>query len=475
MRYLSNLLALTIIIFLLFVPFGSRAIVFQQNELSKAIQLFDKRQYAEAEKLFEQLIKTQPDDFMVNYFYGACRTENGHFSDRDLAYLEKASREVSPLDIDYYFGMQYHAKKDWETALFHYNIFSKTAEEAELKRVNLTTKIEQCKNQISPFTWVSASEVLPDSNFTFANTNTINEANILTNDTIILPDSTHQFSDTKQNSIPVNNNTSEVLTNSTETHLTIHEPVPIDPTIDFSVNHEISYKKLSSFRTTEGKQLFEQATNKQKELDAVLKTTNNLRVLYSSTTKKSEKDSLGQRILSLEERSYDLKSEVNELFTKAKLTENEYWTIATEDEKATFISMLNSPKINEISLTSAIQDTGDLEIPDILIDNSAAIKKPSEPVNKDLSYKIQIGAYSRGLPASVKRLFDKLSLIRNIDNYTDDRGVVVYTTGNLTNFTDATTMLKQVQQEGVEDAIIAAYFKGKRIPLAEAKALEGIQ
>jgi hypothetical protein len=79
------------------------------------------------------------------------------------------------------------------------------------------------------------------------------------------------------------------------------------------------------------------------------------------------------------------------------------------------------------------------------------------------------------LPTSVKRLFDKLSLIRKIDNYTDDRGVVVYTTGNLVNLEDAMTMLKQVQQEGVEDAIIAAYFKGKRIPLTEAKALEGIK
>ena len=116
-----------------------------------------------------------------------------------------------------------------------------------------------------------------------------------------------------------------------------------------------------------------------------------------------------------------------------------------------------------------------MEIPEILVDNSAEKAKSAEPTNKDLSYKIQIGAYSRGLPTSVKRLFDKLSLIRKIDNYTDDRGVVVYTTGNLVNLEDAMTMLKQVEQESVKDAIITAYFKGKRIPLTEAKALEGIK
>jgi hypothetical protein len=101
--------------------------------------------------------------------------------------------------------------------------------------------------------------------------------------------------------------------------------------------------------------------------------------------------------------------------------------------------------------------------------------KPTKPANDDLLYKIQIGAYSRGLPISIKKLFDKLSLIRKIENYTDDKGVVVYTTGNLKKLDDAMVLLKQLQQEGVEDAIIAAYFKGKRIPLTEAKELEGIK
>ncbi len=152
MRLMSNILLLTTVAILLFVPTRSKSENFQENELTKAIQLFDKKQFEEAESLFGKVLKVRPDDFMVNYFYGACRTENGHYSDRDLAYLEKASKEVSPLDIDYYFGVQYQAKEEWEKALLYYGIFGKTADENEQKRVNLAEKIEQCKNQINPFT-----------------------------------------------------------------------------------------------------------------------------------------------------------------------------------------------------------------------------------------------------------------------------------------------------------------------------------
>ena len=75
------------------------------------------------------------------------------------------------------------------------------------------------------------------------------------------------------------------------------------------------------------------------------------------------------------------------------------------------------------------------------------------------------------MPSYKKRLFDKLSLIRKIEKYTDDKGVVVYTTGNLTNYEDAEKMKNQVKQEGIKDARIVPYLKGKRITLEQAKEL----
>ena len=53
-----------------------------------------------------------------------------------------------------------------------------------------------------------------------------------------------------------------------------------------------------------------------------------------------------------------------------------------------------------------------------------------------------------------------------------DKGVVVYTTGNLSTYEDAVKMQNQVRQEGVEDAFVVPYFNGKRITLKEAKEIE---
>jgi hypothetical protein len=72
----------------------------------------------------------------------------------------------------------------------------------------------------------------------------------------------------------------------------------------------------------------------------------------------------------------------------------------------------------------------------------------------------------------MKPVFSKISVIRKVENYTDDKGVVVYTTGNLTNYDDAVLMQNQIRQEGIKDPIIAVYLNGKRITLEQAKELE---
>lgn len=478
MRFLSNIPALTTFIILLFVPFVSISLEFQQNELTKAIQLFDKRRYEEAEILFQKLLKERPEDFMINYFFGACRTENGHYSDRDLAYLLKASKEVSPLDIDYYFGVQYQAKKDWAKALFYYGIYGKTANEEEQKRVSLAKRIDQCKNQINPFTReteisfdsiVETKPVITEiSNIQKSDSVNINQPGTMEQD------SDYVIQENEKPETTYNDRLKEI--DSIIYVSTSNSSKSNELPVYFNINSEISYNNLSNFRTREGKQLFEQGNNKQQELNTVLGTAKNLRTDYVSAATQSVKDSLGLKIMGLENRSIELKNEINQFYARAKQTENDYWNKATEDEKATFLVMLkNADKQQDESETPSTEDKSALEIPKILVNDKSPINKSTKQENKDLTYKIQIGAYSRGLPLSTKKLFDKLSLIRKIENYTDENGVVVYTTGNLTKFDNALQLLKQVQQEGVEDAIIAAYYKGKRIPLTEAKELEGIK
>jgi hypothetical protein len=66
MQLKSTSVFLTILFNLLFVPLLLNAEAFQENPLTKAIQLFDKEKYADAEILFKKLLDERPDDFMVN-------------------------------------------------------------------------------------------------------------------------------------------------------------------------------------------------------------------------------------------------------------------------------------------------------------------------------------------------------------------------------------------------------------------------
>ncbi len=467
---------LTLFWTILFVPIWANSQVSVENQLTKAIQTFDKGNYTEAEPMFRSLLKERPDDFMINYFYGACRTENGHYSANELNYLKKASQEVSPLDIDYYLGVQYQAQENWEQALKHYNKYGKIANPKELERVSLTEKIQQCYDKINPF---PVEELEEDVTTPIVTTG--EESLIVSGELIDSQNSLEILGDSlQQNQVYVNESIDSLVVEK-ETSA----PVEILPTteeehISFNINSEITYHFQSQFKTKEGKELFVSARDKQNDLDQIMQELDFLRDKYAQTYNRNQKDSIGQKILEYENNSYDLKNEINNMQIRSKSLENEYWQNASDQEINDFI--LNSKKITEAKIThnkveiTVQNDSSEATIPEILVENMDSPGTTQNPGNtSELIYKIQIGAYSRGIPSYKKSLFNKISLIRKVDNYTDEKGVVVYTTGNLTNFEDALVLQKQVRQEGVEDAFIVPYLNGKRITLEQAKEIEGIK
>ncbi|MEZ5104147.1 MAG: hypothetical protein R2757_06610 [Draconibacterium sp.] len=462
---------LTLFLMFLFVSAQADSKTIQENLLAKAIQLFDKKDFKEAEPVFRELLNERPDDFMINYFYGACRTENGHYSKKTLAYLQKASKEVSPLDIDYYLGVQNQAQENWEQALKHYNKFGKTVGENESKRVNLPEKIQQCYDKINPYP-VEKDEPEPLADSTMATENITLAATTLADSSVEKQDSL------QAEELYEENQDSTFAEKMPEPDAVSVIEAPADPQINFSINSEITYKLLSQFKTEEGRELFKSATEKQKQLDKNLKTLDFLRGKYASTYERSKKDSIGEQILNLENYTYELKGETNQMMMQSKSLENEYWQNASDDEIQKF--RIESTKIEEAPTTAKItyaieQDNSEPVIPEILVKDAKPESPTSKSDNSDLVYKIQVGAYSRGIPSYKKSLFNKISLIRKIDNYTDEKGVVVYTTGNLTRFEDALVMQKQVRQEGIDDAFIVPYLQGKRITLEQAKEIEGIK
>ena len=463
MQHKSLISLLTILFFLLFVPNLANANTFQENPLTKAILLFDKGNYTEAEPLFRKLLDERPDDFMVNYFYGACRTENGHYSDEDLNYLLKASKEVTPLNIDYYFGVQYHAKSQWEKALAFYKLYQTVASANEQEKVNLSLKMEQCSNKINPFTNLEMVDSAISE--TGENLNEEIEKQQIQEEN----DSTFLISETEQNIDP------EDHVEETATIEAI-QPKPVEEVIKFNVNSEKTYIYVSNFKTAEGEIKFREGNLKQKELEEVVKETEELREKYKTSKNRTEKDSIGQQILVLESQTYELKSVVNQLFLQAKSVENDYWQNATTVETENFINELNAAA-REIDnkktfQSEALSESPELIIPPVLMENNEVEVSTPKPKPSGIIYRIQLGAYSRGIPNNMKSVFSKISVIRKVENYTDDKGVVVYTTGNLTSYDDAVLMQNQIRREGIKDPIIAAYLNGKRITLEQAKEIE---
>ncbi|MBN1984764.1 MAG: hypothetical protein JW761_00605 [Prolixibacteraceae bacterium] len=432
---------------------------FQDKKPSKAFELFDNKQYVEAEPLFKELIWEEPDSLELYYYYGACRTENKNYSEYDLIQLLNADPAKVPQKLNYYLGIQYQAQENWEQALKHFNKYRMNSAPEEQEQLNIASKIQECYNQENPYrnlvTQVTESSlaktrtetILPDTLTTGHKTGTETESTSFTPPRMI----------------------------QKEENLSVSEES--GKPIEFIVNSRITYYNTRHFQTEEGRTLFNKSQEKQQRLDSLLAKTDELREAYREASTSALKNIFGEKIVALENELYPQKEEVNNLLLQAQKAEYDYWSTATNNEIEEFIqksaSERQQPEPEETATETVAPDTV-LFNPEIFLteDNNDVLLE--EPRQKDeLIYRIQIGAYSRGLPAYVERLYKKLSVIRKIDNYTDENGVVVYTTGKLTNLDDAVKMQKQVRQEGVEDAFVVPYFNGKRITLEEAKKIEG--
>ncbi len=400
----------------------------------KATQLFDEGKYNQVLPLFRELLDTNPDDTMLNFYYGASRTETGHFAEGDIGALKKAADGLTPAKVYYYLGIQYQAREQWEQALRYYNQFRLKASDREKTGLNLPDKIQQCFNHENPYSDIIGNRKTAKNETTTDSTSAGNEAN---------------------------------------------RRIEVGMPIKFRVNSNIIYLSTTQFITDKGKSSFLKAQALQNELDFNLKKMNELREEYRKVSDENEKNVLGNKIITLENETYALKEEVSQLLIQSANSENEYWQNAgqaeieklkAENEKLAASQIKPAAEENNKILPA---DTTPIIDPNILLESAEnAARAGIQKEDDDLVYKIQIGAYSKKLPPYVDRLFKKLSLIRKIDSYTDENGVVVYTTGNLRNLEDAFKMREQVRQEGIEDAFVVPYFNGKRITLEQAKKIE---
>ena len=442
----------------IFVAFSTKA---QQNPEVKAIQYFNSGNYNESEKIFQKLLEQNPEDPMLNYYYGASRTENGHFGDQELTCLAKAEKQFTPERLYYYLGIQHHARQNWDRALKYYNQFRLSIPEKEQNALELNKKIQLCFNQSNLFI------VTPEN----AHADTTGYAS-LDNNAIIPSEMEDRMDLTASAETIFDFNPDENLSVPRQALPDlpgIQASMPSGEQVHFQVDDFITYFYTSQFQTDEGLQIFEKGMKLQVEQENKLQEADRLRAEYKEIKASKEKEEIASEIMKLEYESYQLEEEINYAFSNSREIEKAYWDNAGTVSRKNFL--LEQEKIMAQLEEENHDHSENREI--LLIE--LPVPKPvnaGKTTPPELVYKIQIGAYSKGIPSYKQRLFNKLSVIRTIENYTDEKGVVVYTTGNLASFEDALKMQNQVRQEGIQDAKVVPYIDGKRITLEQAKQIE---
>jgi hypothetical protein len=248
----------------------------------------------------------------------------------------------------------------------------------------------------------------------------------------------------------------------------------IHETVDFHVNSEILYLSIDHFRKNESKKMFSDGQIKEKELSRISAQTDSLRKVYASSPGE-KKDEIAVLILKSEEHSMILNSEIPVLYQNARNMEDQYWQAAPLNEKVRFQEKIKSfrdslalqeLKEEKEKMAKILTDT-------ILISHESLQRKEvkTETVTSTIVYKIQIGAYKGKIPDASNKMIKKLSMLRKVENYSDEKGVKVYTTGNLKTYQEAVTLQAQVKQEGVKNPVIMAFQKGKKITVDEARKL----
>lgn len=406
----------------------------QTDPEQQARKQFDAGLYDQAYLVFSDLVRLYPDDKSLNYYFGASAVESGQYTEGARQALLLAQDEQP--NAFYYLGQYYQAQGNWSNALKNYSTFKNLAKKKDVNASRVNELMSMSRNRINPFQKAVSEE-------------------------------------------PVKTELPQVAGLAAEPVVTV-ENVPLvvpdalkDSLIHFQVNARINYMKLDHFKHESSKLAFINGWLLERELQSKMDEMKNLRGQYAAAPV-SMREELADRILALEQDTYRMNQQVRNAYLEANEKEFLYWNQAGEPEISEFTDEIGQLKDSiraktETGKQEEMLPAGPVVAPDtvvVVIENQL----PAEPTNQ-IVYKIQIGAYRGTPPEWVQRMFRKLSVIRRIDQYTDEKGVTVYTVGEMKSYRDAQQMQSQVKMEGVNDAVIAAYRNNERINVNEARKL----
>ncbi len=474
----NNFLSILVFILISLNSFG-------QNENEKAILLFESQNFTEALPYFQEAYKKYPDNKNILYYLGVCFIETGQFNIENSKLLLLASKGDVPLDINFFIGKNYHALNQFQLSNSYYQMFLNKAKKRDIKDSGVKELHKLSIKRINPFEKVTY-ETTPKDSLVSKDTNTIISSTQLPDS--IITETTPPINGFIETNTPVENvNTSTssdkivLLKDNKLDTVTLPQEL-IDSIINFNISTGIVYLKFNQFRTIKGKSHFLNGWEYSKELTTLVEKTNELRKKYESAESFDIKNQLSNQVLGLEIEIFDLKRLTDDEFLKSRESENSFWQTIHVDERNKIkkendsIQVSLETKKTELefenketsdSLTIIVNEKN-LEQEDLTVETPIEDEIITKPEN-EVVYKIQIGAFKTELPPASKNLFKKLSVLRKIDTYTDEKKITYYTIGEVTNFKDAVKLQDQVRKESIKDAFIIIFKDGKKLSFNEAK------
>ncbi len=99
----------------------------------------------------------------------------------------------------------------------------------------------------------------------------------------------------------------------------------------------------------------------------------------------------------------------------------------------------------------------------------AAISIESQKENiPDIVFQIQVGAFSSEVSYDMLQTFRRHAGDKKVENYMNNKGMVVYTIGNFITFDSATFFKEELKNKGLKDAFVVALRGKKKISVGDA-------
>jgi hypothetical protein len=166
-RILRLAIILSILITASFNSFSQQQNLTEDDVITKAKSLFEKKDYQAALPLYAQLVSVHPENADYNFYLGVC-TLFGDRKDKKkpIRYLNNAAPSMKDnSELNYYLGLAYHQNQEFANAMKFYNQYLSKLSSGSSERPLILEKINACLNGLNLIDKNLISEIVSSSKF----------------------------------------------------------------------------------------------------------------------------------------------------------------------------------------------------------------------------------------------------------------------------------------------------------------------